>query len=169
MNPEQLLWTKPRWTRREYFLMRDGVELARVAFRGWRAQATAESAGRTWELNRSGILKTRVTMNAAREPAAVSAAGSWSGNYELEVPMDGAVRWKCLSVWKGHYGWVAADGSTLVRYRPVSAFSSTHFVELAGGRPLDELRVPLILLGGYLLALTQEDMAASAAAVTAAS
>jgi len=103
-------------------------------------------------------------------------AGRWDtscraldlGNYDLEASFDGAVRWSCFSVWKQHYGWSRADGALLIVYRPATAFSQrVQAVDVLAGGELTIPRVLLIALGGYLLQRTHEDMAASAAALSA--
>lgn len=113
------------------------------------------SSGGLRSITRTGLWKPRVALHG---PGAEWAAKAhWSGNYDLETPVDGAFRWRCLGMWKMHYGWVAFDGTPLIRYRPAGAFSCrTHVVDFLDRRPLTESRLLLTVLGGYLLALTQE-------------
>ncbi len=64
-------------------------------------------------------------------------------------------------MWKMHYGWTSFDGTPLIRYRPAATLSiNTHRIDLLDGKPLTETRLILTILGGYLLALTQDDLAA---------
>ena len=167
MNEETLLWTKPNWLRREFVLTRGTEELARLTFAGWgSSSATIRTAEGWWTISRDGFWRARVTMQGGG--TLLAARSTWSGNYDLETSFDGAVRWSCFSVWKQHYGWSRPDGAPLIVYRPVTAFSQrVQAVDVHAGGELTIPRVLLIALGGYLLQRTHEDMAASAAALSA--
>ena len=162
---ETLLWTKPNWLRREFVLTRDAAELARLTFAG-SSSATIRTAEGWWTISRDGFWRSRVTMQGGG--TLLAARSTWSGNYDLETSFDGAVRWSCFSVWKQHYGWSRADGAPLIVYRPATAFSQrVQAVDVLTSGELTIPRVLLIALGGYLLQRTHEDMAASAAALSA--
>src|SRR5262245_7749629 len=164
---DALLWTKPSWLRREFVLTRGAEELARLAFHGWGSSAATIRAGEGWwTISREGFWRSRVTMQGGG--ALLTARSTWSGNYELEMPFQTAVRWTCLSMWKQHYGWSGKDGAPVIIYRPATAFSQrVQAVDILDDIPLTTPRVLLIALGGYLLQRTHEDMAASAAAMSA--
>ena len=164
---ESLLWTKPSWLRREFVLTRGTVELARLTFAGWgSSSATIRTAEGWWTISRDGFWRSRVTMQGGG--TLLAARSTWSGNYDLEASFDGAVRWSCFSAWKQHYGWSRADGAPLIVYRPATAFlQRVQVVDVLAGGELTITRVLLIALGGFLLQRTHEDMAASAAAISA--
>ncbi len=163
----RLLWTKPSWLRREFVLTRGGRVLARLTFGGWgSSSATVQTREGWWTISRDGFWRPRITMQGGA--TLLAARASWSGNYELESGIDGALRWGCLSFWKQQFGWSRADGAPLIRYRPESAFCQrVHFVDLLGGGELTESRLLLVVLGGYFLQRTQEDSAAAAVAASA--
>ena len=161
-----LSWTKVSWFRREYVLSRGDERLARVVFGGWTARtARIEVRDGAWTIARTGLWKPRVSMEGPGR--VVSATARWSGNYDLDTPLDGAFRWRCLSMWKMHYGWIAFDGAPLIRYRPSGALSyGRYVVDFLDRQPLTDSRLMLTVLGGYLLALTLEDIGASAVAAS---
>ena len=98
----------------------------------------------------------------------LTARGTWSGNYDLENAFEDAARWGGFSVWRQTYGWRRADGTPLIVYRPVTALSQrVQAVDVFIPGELTTPRVLLIALGGDFLQRTHEDMAASAAAVSA--
>jgi hypothetical protein len=167
IEPESLLWTKPAWLRREFVLTRGTSELARLAFAGWgSSSATIRTPEGWWTIVREGFWRARVTMQGGG--TLLTARATWSGAYDLETSFDGAARWSCFSVWKQHYGWSAAGGAPLIVYRPATAFSQrVQAVDVLAGGELTIPRLLLIVLGGYFLQRTQEDIAASAAAVSA--
>ena len=158
---QPLSWTKVNWLRREYVLNRGSEQLARLVFGGWGScRATVDMPGGSWTISRTGLFKPRVSVH--RPGFDLTAKAHWSGNYDLETPLDGAFRWRCLSMWKMRYGWSAFDGTPLIRYRPAGAFAyRTHVVDFLDQQPLTETRLVLTVLGGYLLALTYEDLAAA--------
>jgi hypothetical protein len=164
---EALLWTKPSWRQREFVLSREGQELARLTFEGWGTSAARISTAKgEWSVRRDGFWRSRVTMQGGR--TLVTARGSWSGNYDLETAFEEAVRWGSFSVWRQQYGWRRADGTALVIYRPATAFSQrVQAVDVLIPGELTSARVLLIALGGYFLQRIHEDMAASAAAMSA--
>jgi len=155
---EQYLWKKAGWFRREYTLTRGSEQLARLVFRGWGSGATVEMPGGSWEIRKAGLWKPRVSV--LRPGTEWTAKAHWSGNYDLETPVEGAFRWRCLSMWKMRYGWTAFDGTPLIRYRPLGWSHCTHAVEFLDEQPLTDPRLVLTILGGYLLALAQEELAA---------
>ena len=162
-----LLWTKPSWLRREFVLTRGDAELARLTFEGWgSSSATIRTPEGTWSISRDGFWRSRVTMQGGG--TLLAARSTWSGNYDLEASFDGAVRWSCVSMWKQHFGWTAPGGAPLIVYRPATAFSQrVQAVDVLSGGELTVARLLLIALGGYFLQRTQEDMAASMAAMSA--
>jgi len=164
---EALLWTKPSWLRREFVLTRGLEEIARLDFDGWgSSSATIRAAAGQWRVTRDGFWRSRVSMQGGG--LALSARVSWTGKYDLETPFDGALRWSCLSIWKQHYGWSRPDGAPVIVYRPATAFSRRmHAVDMLDAAPLAEPRILLIVLGGYFLQRTYEDMAATSAALSA--
>jgi hypothetical protein len=164
---DTLLWTKPSWLAREFVLTLGTAELARLSFQGWGSSAaTIRTNDGWWTISREGFWRARVTMQ--RGGTLLVARATWSGNYDLETSFDGAVRWSCLSMWQQHYGWTQPDGAPLIVYRPATAFSQrVQAVDVLAEGALTIPRVLLIVLGGYLLQRTHEDMAASAAAVSA--
>ena len=164
---EALLWTKPSWLRREFVLTRDAVELARLTFEGWgSSSATISMPQGSWAISRDGFWRSRVTMQGGG--TLLTARATWFGNYDLEATFDGAVRWSGFSAWRQHYGWSRADGKPVIVYRPTTAFSQrVQAVDVLVPGELTIPRVLLIVLGGYLLQRTHEDMAASAAALSA--
>jgi hypothetical protein len=164
---EALLWTKPSWRQREFVLTREGEELARLTFEGWATSAARiRTAKGEWSVRRDGFWRSRVIMQGGG--TLLTARGGWSGNYDLESAFEDAVRWGSFSVWRQQYGWRRADGTALVIYRPVTAFSQrVQAVDVLMPGDLTSSRVLLIALGGYFLQRIHEDMAASAAAVSA--
>jgi hypothetical protein len=164
---EALLWTKPSWLRREFVLTRQTSELARLTFEGWGSSSAAiEMKQGVWTIGREGFWRSRVTMQGGG--TMLVARATWSGSYELESAFDGAVRWRNFSVWSQHYGWTAADGAPLIVYRPVTAFSQrVQAVDVLAAGELTVPRLLLIVLGGYFLQRAHEEMAASAAALSA--
>lgn len=166
-NSEGLHWIKPSWLRRE-FVLADGLKvIARLDFEGWGSScATIRSGDGAWRIAREGFWRSHVSMSGGG--VALSARVTWSGNYELEAPFDGALRWGCLSMWKQQYAWTRRDGTPLIVYRPTTAFSQrVYAVDLPGELPLNESRLLLIVLGGYFLQRTHEEMAATVTALSA--
>src|SRR5688572_3669647 len=139
-NNERYFWTKASWLRREFTLSRGSDPLARLVFGGWcSTDATVEMPGGSWTIRRSGLWKPRVSVH--RPGSEWTAKAHWSGNYDLEPPVEGAFRWRGLSMWKMHYGWTAFDGTPLIRYRPAGAFSCRTHVDFLDGQPLTDTRL----------------------------
>ena len=160
---EGLHWIKPSWLRRE-FVLADGLKvIARLDFDGWGSScATIRSGDGAWRVAREGFWRSHVSMHGGG--VALSARVTWSGNYALEAPFGDALRWGCLSVWKRHYAWLRRDERPLIVYRPTTAFTQrVYAVDLPDDVALTETRILLIVLGGYFLQRTHEDMAAATA------
>src|SRR5262245_56057577 len=160
-----LLWTKPSCLRREFVLTEGADEIARLSFESFGSAARILTPVGWWRVTREGFWRARVIMRGGGELPLVARA-TWSGSYELDIAYEDAVRWRCLSMWRQQYGWTRADGAPLVVYRPMNALSQrVHAVDVLDDEELTTSRVLLIALGGYLLQRTNEDMAATAAAV----
>lgn len=166
-DQEQWKWTRPSWLRREYVLSNQREELARIVFNAWGAGATVVMPGANWTISRAGLWKARVTIRSVSSHESLACARAfWTGNYDLEAPIGTAFRWTCLSIWKMQYGWTRFDGTPVISYKPAAAFSHRRYtIEFAEDAPA-ESRLLLTILGGYLLAVTQDDMAATAVAVS---
>lgn len=163
MEAEPLLWIRTGWLRREYALMHGSEPLARLAFQGWSSDAIVETPERSWTIRRTGIWKPRVSIQ--HPEFAIAATVHWSGNFDLDEPVDGAFRWRSLHLFKMHFGWVGFDGAAIIRYRPEGFFSyRAHWVDFLDRSALTESRLMLTMIGGYFLAQTHDDLGAMAAA-----
>jgi hypothetical protein len=80
--------------------------------------------------------------------------------------LDSGLSWKALSFWRGDYGWTSADGTSAVRYIPVSPWNTGDAVVTVEQQISNELRV--LTIGAFLLKLTRDDVAAVLAISAAA-
>ena len=80
--------------------------------------------------------------------------------------LDSGLSWKALSFWRGAYGWTSADGTSVVRYVPVSPWNTGDAVLTVEQQISDELR--LIAIGAFLLKLTRDDVSVVLAVTAAA-
>jgi len=161
----EVLWVKPSIWRREYLMLVDGEQQARLTFHSWFSnQVSVSGLGQYWIFNRKGWFRQEiVTEDVDLKTVSHPFRYHWTGGGRLYLD-DGEVLkfkhgfWGNTSYWETHHGvrlieftkrsWLRAD--TYVDFNPLAA----HYAEL----PV------LVFLGFYLRLLREQDSAAAAGA-----
>lgn len=126
-------------------------------------RAMIETREEHFLLLRSGFLTPSLILRDDAANGRLIAPGTCSGGYRL---LDSGLSWKALSFWRGAYGWTSADGTSVVRYVPVSPWKIGDAVVTVEQEISDELRV--LAIGAFLLKLTRDDVSAVVAISAAA-
>lgn len=162
----ELIWTQPSARHRRYEL-RAGDET--VATLDWQKSAgslaLATTADGAWTLKRDGFWHPRVTARpAGTETEVARFEAGWTGGGTLRLEGGETFAWKPGGFWQTRWGWHDAAGSVLVGFRQRTSMLKTEGVveiEAAAPAPL----ALLLCLGWYLVVLSGDDSAASAAGV----
>jgi len=166
----ELIWTQPRFMRREFELA-DGEELVEtLRFRSsFGSLATVETAEGSWTFKRVGFFSTRVTVCPAgsEEEIASFRNSTWHGGGTLELP-DGRRFRASTNFWMSRYAFQDPAEQPLVQFSRIrGAFNLAAQVEIApAAAKLPEL--PWIVALGWYLAVKMRDDSSGAAAAAAA-
>jgi hypothetical protein len=163
----ELLWVRPRRTRREYELRAGDEIVATIALvRG--STARAESAGARYRFSREGCMRPRITVRSDPGEALLALFAPRRGGGGLTF-VDGSQEpvytWKKPRVFTNEHVWVDEAGTELVRFSPSSWGSTVKMVIQAAGAAMPTTLPLLVLLGEYLVLLAAQDAADSVAAV----
>jgi hypothetical protein len=156
-----LRWVRPKRTKLAFQLRDEEAVLATLAWaRGSRAQG-AWARGQ-YDFRREGWLRQRILVHDAAagdsgEPVATMASRGGA----LSLPDGRALLWKKPARWTNERVWVDSDATELVRFRPRRG--ETLVTIQPGASSLPDLPL-LLLLGQYLLVLTQQDAVAATSA-----
>ena len=163
---ETYQWNKPRVMGRMYLLLRNGEDTGYLTFDGtFSTTARAGANGNEWTFTRAGLMKPEIHVRRAGDSADM-AVGAVSVGGGCTIAIAGRVyHWRSISLLRGELAWVDDNGTPVIRY--LRSTGSTRTIEVQGNVPPDA-KEPLVLLGGYLLALQAVDVATMTAAVTAA-
>lgn len=166
----ELVWTQPSARHRHYEL-RAGDET--VATLDWQKSlgslALATTADGEWTFKRAGFWHPRVTARpAGTETEVASFEAGWTGDGTLRLEGGETFAWKPGNFWQTRWGWHDAAGSLLVGFRQRTSLLKTEgVVEIEAGAPAS--LALLLCLGWYLVVLSEDDSAASAAGASAGS
>lgn len=162
--------TKLHSTDRRYVLREDGRDHGYLDFEGFcgtAAQAVVQE--RAWTFRRSGVFKPVVIVHRAGEADELLVAPiRFAGGCDATI--DGQTfQWKPTAVLRGEHAWVDSAGHPVIRsVSRLSLGTVDREVEVLSGALSAETRDLLVLLAGYLLVLQSYDVAATTAAVLAA-
>lgn len=159
---QELQWTQPRATKREFELRAGEAVIATLRFRSSLGSfATAESAEGGWTFKRVGFWQTRATIRAIGSDAEVGIFrnNTWANGGTLELP-DGRCYLANSNFWMTEYSFRTEGSDPLVVYRKVRGV--IHLSSIVDIRPaaaqLAELPW-LVSLGWYLTVMMQADEA----------
>ncbi|HYC89672.1 MAG TPA: hypothetical protein VEO54_10715 [Thermoanaerobaculia bacterium] len=160
---ETYLWIKPKLLGQEYVLLRDNAEQGRLMFeRPLSTDARVTAGGGEWTLRRTGMMGPVITIRRGEDTVAEGRMRLGGG---CDTVVDGrAFRWRSASLFSGEFVWEDDAGTAVVRF--LGASRSARTIQADGALPA-EVKVLLLFLGGYLLALHYNDVATMTAAITA--
>jgi hypothetical protein len=168
-----LLWVKPKWSRREYELRAGDAVLGTLVWnRG--SQALAEWGESRYRFDRKGWLNPRITVHgdaSGQEASEPLATFSPRGGI-LTISEGRKFVWKKPQRtstgrrWTGEHIWIDESGAELVRFRPAK-HASVEVIMPPETSPQPELPL-LTLVGQYLIALSSQDAETAAMAGTVA-
>ena len=163
-------FSKLHLTDRRYVLReerRDHGYLDFEGFCGTTAQAVTHE--RSWTFRRSGVFKPVVIVHRAGEADELLVAPMrFAGGCDVTIGGQ-TYRWQSTAVLRGEHSWVDSAGHAVIR--SLSRLSLGHVdreIELLSQGLSAEAGDLLVLLAGYLLVLQSYDVAATTAAVLAA-
>jgi hypothetical protein len=161
----ELLWVKPKWTRRQFALRSGDTILATLTWtRG--SSALAQWGASQYRFSRQGWLRPRVLIrDASADDTSEPLATFTQRGGALTFPDGRIFVWKKPKRLTNERIWADAAGTELVRFRAVRRSTVTVTTPPESAQQL-ELPV-LILLGQYLLVLAAQDEEAVAATTAA--
>jgi hypothetical protein len=168
-----LLWVKPKWSRRAFELRTGEAVLGTLVWKRG-SQAVAQWGEFRYRFDRKGWFNQRITVHvdaSGQETSEPLATFSPRGGI-LAAPDGRTFVWKKPQRsstgrrWHSEHIWVDGTGTELVRFRPLK-HSSVEVImpQLISAQP----ELPLLtLLGQYLIALASQDAETASIAGTAA-
>ncbi len=164
----ELLWTPSRTARRTYELgAGDQVLAVLVQPIWWRESRIGAAADGTWTFARVGVFRPRVVITDAGSGAEIAsmARSGWTGSGALTLPDGRHYQWRSGSVWGSKWAWLDAAGQPLMRFNQFGVLNTQCTVAIEPPATMDPHLTLLAMLGWYLMLLTRDDDAATAAAV----
>lgn len=162
-----LTWVQHKALERSYELRYGGEIVASLRFeKAFGSLATAKSVDGAWTFKREGFLKPRVTVRTPGSEANLAVFHqNISGGGILQFQDGRRYLWRCTSFWGSEWAFLTAEEHRLVQFRlNASLFRSGAQTSILASAADASL---LAALGWYLLVLTAEETAVTAAAVMA--
>jgi hypothetical protein len=169
----ELLWVKPKWSRREFELRAGEVAVATLRWRRG-SQAIAQWGASQYRFDCKGWFKPVIAVHEidrgqdTSEPLATLSRRSGTlraadgRTFVWQKPKRASTgRW-----WSGERVWLDTSGTELVRFRP-GKHSRVEVIMAQAISAQPELPL-LILLGQYLIALAAQDAETASIAASAA-
>ncbi len=175
IGQQELTWTQPRKSRRDYELRAGEEALATLRWdRQQRQVAAGEAAEGRWTFRRQGFLHQQVEARLSESELVIARFQPlWRGGGTLELPDGQRFGLRPTSFWNAEWAWTTAGNDILLRIKRAARPSATkgQVDLLPGASALPEVSL-LILLGWYLIMLAADDattatIAASVAATAA--
>ena len=162
----ELEWTRPHILTPEYELCHNSDVVGSLKFRSaFGSFATATVDLGCWTFERTGFIKTRVTVKAcdSEREIGVFHNNTWTGGGTLELPGGRAIQAN-TNFWHSKYEFTK-DGETLVTYRSLQRLTLTgRMAILPPAQDMPELPW-LMMLGWSLAVMMHRDESAACVAV----
>ncbi len=173
---KNLLWIQPKALQRRFELRDEEMLVAALEFKSsYGSLAAATTAEENWTFKRVGFFNPRVTVRRSEEEIDLAVyRPKWTGTQGvLEFTAGRSYIWKVANFWATRYEFLDSAGQPLLAYQSgiehgklSDLFKNQARVEiLPTAHGLPELPL-LVLLGWYLIVLSQEDSAVAATAAT---
>jgi hypothetical protein len=158
-----LVWRQPSSRRRQYSLRAGEMEVGTLTFeKTFGSLATGRLAEGAWTFKRAGFLSPRVTVRKMGSESDLAVfTPRWTGAGELRFTSGDVLTWRPFGFLGAQWAFVRGDAETrLVTFglqRGLVRFQVQDRIGAGEGR--EPGRGLLLLLGLYLLVLSQEDAA----------
>ncbi len=159
-----LVWQRPSVLRPNYILIKSGRGLGSLRIEKlFSRHAEAEFRGTRWQLDRTGLLKPRISIRKADSdvPFAVFKTG-WAGTGEVTLASGAIHQWRHLDFFASRWAFRNKAGELLVEYRRQGFFLRKRLSVLVHAA-VEEEAGALILLGFYLRVLRRKRILALSA------
>jgi hypothetical protein len=162
-------WIKTRTFPASFALIRDGEEIAQIAFGRFGAgRARVTGDGIDWTIERRGLMRQVVSVRTAAGDTLATARVRLAGSYDVTMRDGFAARFKTTKLWCAQYGWVRSDGSPLILYRLQKWFGQHRSIETLEPIADESRELLLLILGGVLLTMSEDDAMVAVAIVASA-
>ncbi|MFZ6029014.1 MAG: hypothetical protein ACOYYS_14975 [Chloroflexota bacterium] len=159
LSTTELHWKQTHLLKMEYELHQQGVLMARLHIpSGFKSLANATCADGDWSFERVGILNQKIYV---RQPGVETPIATLDYKTRRIERRDGTPFSAKFSLWRREYAFFDENGSQLVKITGKGVINPALDVEIA---PAAALPPWLLLLGWFLVILTNNDTIAATAA-----
>jgi hypothetical protein len=157
-----LRWRQPSFWTRHYELTDDNRPYARLEWQSFlSSKARATFRDTTWEFQRRGIFRRRVTIHLLATGQSVGEmAMRWSGAGTLQMADGSQYEWCRYNFWSTRFGFESAGRPIAEFHRRFGLRTNVDVAVRAAGTDAPHLSL-LLTLGMYLMMLIEQDSSSS--------